>query len=63
MPDAMIDACCLINICAVERHEQWLTQLGYRWHLPRIVAGEALFLRQIDADGNRFMGGANRTDR
>jgi predicted nucleic acid-binding protein len=54
MADSIIDACCLINFYAVERHELWLTQLGLRWHIPRSVCSEALFLRATDADGNRI---------
>jgi predicted nucleic acid-binding protein len=54
MSDSIIDACCLINFYAVERREHWLTQLGLRWHIPRSVCSEALYLRDTDADGNRI---------
>jgi predicted nucleic acid-binding protein len=52
MSDCVIDACCLINLCAVGDLQGWLPSLGFAWHLPSAVGQEALFLRTTDDEGN-----------
>lgn len=54
MSEAIIDACCLINVCAVADHQQWLAKLGFQWYLPSAVEAEALCLYETDAEGNRI---------
>jgi predicted nucleic acid-binding protein len=53
MPDAVIDSCCLINLCAAGDLGDVLPPLGLTWHIPKAVMGETLFLRDVDSDGNR----------
>ena len=52
MLDCVIDACCLINLCAVGDLPRWLPSLDFTWHLPSAVVQEALFLRATDEEGN-----------
>lgn len=52
MPDAVIDSCCLINLCAVGPLGDVLTPLGLSWHIPPLVRDEALFLRTRETDGS-----------
>lgn len=51
MADNVIDACCLINLCAAGDVETWLRALGGHWHVPRPVLAESLFLRTEHDDG------------
>ena len=51
MTDVVLDTCCLINLCAVADLRTWLPQTAFRWHLPRAVASEAIFLKTPDQDG------------
>lgn len=51
MADTVIDACCLLNVCAVDDHQQWLPRLGLCWHLPSAVYAETFFLNATDDDG------------
>ncbi|MBM4036372.1 MAG: hypothetical protein FJ291_31945 [Planctomycetes bacterium] len=51
MADGIIDTCCLINLVAAGHMGDWLPLLGWRWHVPSAVTGEALFLRGTDAAG------------
>ena len=51
MDDVVIDACCLINLCAAGELRNLLTAAGARWYLPSAVRREALFLRVEQPDG------------
>jgi hypothetical protein len=48
MPDAAIDACCLIDLLASGHAEAILRAAGFDWHLPSAVQGEVQFTRQYD---------------
>jgi hypothetical protein len=48
MPDAAIDACCLIDLLASGNAEAILRASRLTWHLPRAVQGEIQYLRQHD---------------
>jgi hypothetical protein len=48
MPDAAIDACCLIDLLASGQAEAILRASGFPWHLPSAVQGEVQYLRQHD---------------
>jgi hypothetical protein len=48
MPDAAIDACCLIDLLASEYAEEILRASGLTWHLPSAVQGEVQYRRQHD---------------
>ena len=48
MPDAAIDACCLIDLLASANTEAILRASGFTWHLPSAVQGEVQYLRQYD---------------
>lgn len=50
MPDAAIDACCLIDLCASGRVEAILAATGFRWLVPAAVVGEARYLHQPSPD-------------
>ena len=53
MGEAAIDSCCLINLCAVGRLEEWLPGLGFSWHVSGAVMKEVLYLRTWDEEGGR----------
>ena len=48
MPDAAIDACCLIDLLASGNAEDILRANSFTWHLPSAVQGEVQYLRQHD---------------
>lgn len=48
MPDAVIDACCLIDLLATGHVEAILRAAGFDWHLPSAVQGEVQHVRQHD---------------
>jgi hypothetical protein len=48
MPDAAIDACCLIDLLASGEAEAILRASAFRWHLPAAVQAEVLYRRQHD---------------
>jgi hypothetical protein len=48
MPDAAIDACCLIDLLASGDAEGILRASGFRWHMPTAVQGEVRYCRQHD---------------
>lgn len=48
MPDAAIDACCLIDLLASGDAEAVLRASGFRWQLPAAVQAEIQFRRQYD---------------
>lgn len=48
MPDAAIDACCLIDLLASGDAEAILRASGFTWHLPSAVQGEVQYCREHD---------------
>lgn len=50
--DVVVDACCLINLCAAREPRSWLPALGARWHAPTAVLSEAVYLRVELDDGS-----------
>jgi len=48
MPDAAIDACCLIDLLASGHAEAILRASAFTWRLPSAVRGEVQYLRQHD---------------
>jgi len=48
MSDAVIDACCLIDLWVTGHGESILRALGLIWHLPTAVRGEIQHVRQYD---------------
>jgi hypothetical protein len=48
MPDAVIDACCLIDLFASEKMEEVLRASGFTCHLPSAVQSEVRYRRQHD---------------
>lgn len=51
MSETVVDACCVINICAVDDHRQWLPKLGLSWQVPSAVCAEAMYLNDTDENG------------
>lgn len=51
MSDAVVDACCLINLYAAGDFRRFLKTVGYAWHVPTAVMSEALFIRVKDESG------------
>jgi len=47
---AVVDTCCLVNLCAVDEPSRLLPQFGITWHVPRTVVDEGLYIR-VEADG------------
>jgi hypothetical protein len=50
MPDAAIDACCVIDLCASGQVEAILAATGFRWFIPTTVTGEARYLHRPSPD-------------
>ncbi|MEX2559951.1 MAG: hypothetical protein WD403_08550 [Pirellulales bacterium] len=48
MPDAAIDACCLIDLLASGDAEGILRATGFKWHLPSAVQSEVRYCRRHD---------------
>jgi predicted nucleic acid-binding protein len=48
MQDAVIDACCLIDLLASGDAEVILRSSGFAWHLPSAVQSEVKYCRQHD---------------
>lgn len=48
MPDAAIDACCLIDLLASGDAEAILRACGFTWHVPAAVQAEVQYRRQRD---------------
>ncbi len=44
MQDAVVDACCLINFVATGRLADVVTASGLRWHVPRQVFSEVVYV-------------------
>ncbi|MCH7725212.1 MAG: hypothetical protein IH991_01835 [Planctomycetes bacterium] len=51
MDDVVVDACCLINICAADKLRERLSLLGGKWYIPTAVLAETLYLHIEQADG------------
>ena len=49
MPDAAIDACCLIDVLASGEADTILRAGGFTWHIPSAVQGEVRYRRGHDA--------------
>ena len=47
MPDAIVDACCFINLYATGDLRGFLTQLAWQWHIPSAALAESLFIRSV----------------
>jgi predicted nucleic acid-binding protein len=45
MPDAIIDACCFINVYATGDLRGFLTASPWEWHIPSAALAESLFIR------------------
>lgn len=43
--DTVIDACCLVNFCAVDATLSFLGEFGLRWRLPVAAQKEGMFIR------------------
>ncbi|HUU85710.1 MAG TPA: hypothetical protein VM243_19605 [Phycisphaerae bacterium] len=51
MTDAIIDACCFINLYATGDLRGFLSASEYGWHIPTVALAESLFVRaSTDAD-------------
>lgn len=48
MPEAVIDACCMIDLLASGNMETILRVTGFDWYLPAAVQGEVQYARQHD---------------
>ena len=44
-PDALIDTCCLLNLCAVDDPDRILPQIPVKWYLARSVEREEISIR------------------
>ena len=51
MDDAVVDACCLINLCAAGELRHRLSLLGIRWYIPAAVLTESLYVHVEQSDG------------
>ena len=51
MDDVVVDACCLINLCAAGELRERLSMLGGEWRIPTAVLSEALYLHVERDDG------------
>jgi len=49
--ETVIDACCLINLCATGYVPEVLRSWGGRWYVPTAVLAETLYLRMETEDG------------
>lgn len=50
--DAVIDACCLVNICSTRNPSRIFAHTGMKWYVPAAVKAESLYRYKPDADGN-----------
>lgn len=51
MDEVIVDACCVINLCAAGELSDLLNAAGGRWYVPSVVRTEAMFLRVEQPDG------------
>ena len=47
MPNAIIDACCFINIYAAGELRGFLKDSAWGWHIPSAALAESLFIRSV----------------
>lgn len=47
----VVDACCLVNICAAGDLKRLMPPMGLTWHVPGLVFDETLFVRNMDDAG------------
>jgi len=52
MPDAIIDACCFINIYATGELRGFLQGSAWGWHIPSAALAESLFIRVTSDKGD-----------
>ena len=52
MPDAIVDACCFINLYATGDLRGFLTGLAWEWHIPSVALAESLFIRVTSDEGD-----------
>lgn len=52
MPDAIVDACCFINLYATGDLRGFLTELAWEWHLPSAALAESLYIRVTVDEGD-----------
>ena len=50
-PDALIDTCCLLNLCAIDDLGVVLPQLPFIWHLASSVEREEISIRPTPTAG------------
>ncbi len=54
MPDAIVDACCFINLYATGDMRGFLTESAWAWHIPSAALAESLFIRVVsDKDDDK----------
>ena len=51
MDDVVVDACCLLNLCAAGELRKRLSWVGGKWYVPTAVFAESLYLHIEQADG------------
>jgi hypothetical protein len=51
MDDVVVDACCLINLCAAGNLRERLSLIGGEWYVPTAVLAETLYLHVEQPDG------------
>jgi predicted nucleic acid-binding protein len=51
MDDTVVDACCMINLCAAGELRNRLSLLGGEWYIPSAVLSESLYVHVEQADG------------
>ncbi len=52
MPNAIVDACCFINLYATGDLRGFLTELAWEWHIPSAVLAESLYIRVPSDEGD-----------
>lgn len=52
MSEAVIDACCLVNLCTAGDLGLMIEPMGLTWYLPTAVIEEALFTYDLDEGGH-----------
>jgi predicted nucleic acid-binding protein len=51
MSDAIVDACCFINVYASRDLRGFLTASSWTWHIPQPALAESLYIRVTNDDG------------
>ena len=52
MPDAIVDACCFINLYATGDLRGFLTELAWEWRISSAALAESLFIRVVSDEGD-----------